>query len=156
MEEQKSNPGIKWAKWLVLAIGIAILAVVWILNGGLKQTPSPSPSSFPNATSSTSTNNAAVPPQPRSAVNIKAESGKFVPDSFTAQKGKVLTINLTAVDNTYDFGFEDPKLGFDVIVKKGETKSFGFDTSDKKPGDYKFHCIQYCPKTGMEGVLTIQ
>ena len=118
MEEQKSNPGIKWAKWLVLAIGIAILAVVWILNGGLKQTPSPSPSSFPNATSSTSTNNAAVPPQPRSAVNIKAESGKFVPDSFTAQKGKVLTINLTAVDNTYDFGFEDRNSGLMLLSRK--------------------------------------
>jgi len=107
-------------------------------------------------TKSPEKNKAATPSLSLLNITIKAENGKFIPDQFTVQKGQRLIINFTAVDNSYDFGFEDPKLGFDVIAQKGETKSFGFDTSDKKPGNYKFHCLQYCPKTKMEGIMTIK
>ncbi|MCL4399656.1 cupredoxin domain-containing protein [Patescibacteria group bacterium] len=154
MEEQKNNSSIKW---LALGIVIVVLVVVWIFNANKKGSVPVTSSNNATSTSTADVAAAATAQSHFSAVDIRAEGGKFVPDKFSVPVGKILMINFTSVDETYDFGFADPKLGFDVIAKKGETQSFGFDTTGKTPGDYVFHCIMKCPAGGtMEGTMTIQ
>jgi len=96
-----------------------------------------------------------VPITPRDNISIKAENGRFEPSQVTAQKGKMVVFSFTAVDAVYDFGFADPKIGFDQIAKTGETVSFGF--VPKEAGEFIFQCIQYCPlNKKMEGKLMVK
>ncbi len=148
MEEQKK----KLTTWMVVgeAIVIVVLAIILLLNNARKGEAAPAESTTAPAVASPTGNRFSV-------VDLKAQNGKFVPDTFSVPIGKVLMINFTAVDGAYDFGFVDPKLGFDVMVRKGETQSFGLDTTGKTAGSYAFHCIQYCPKDGtMTGTMTLQ
>ena len=158
MEEQKNNTS---TKWIILGIIIIILIGVWVFNTTLKNNQTSSNNQLSKNIISNNTSSVKIATSTIQShfaiVNLRAENGQFIPKTFTVSMGKVVMINFTAIDNTYDFGFADPKIGFDVIVKKGETQSFGFDTADKKPGEYIFHCIQYCPKNGtMEGPMTIK
>ncbi len=91
-----------------------------------------------------------------SIVEIKAEGGKFLPNEITVKRPDPVMIMFTAVDDKYDIGFEDPKIGFDVIAEVGAVQRFGFETSDKTPGFYTFHCIEFCPKGEMTGTLKIE
>lgn len=96
-----------------------------------------------------------MPITPRDNISIKAQNGRFEPSEVIAQKGKLVVFNFTAVDAVYDFGFADPKIGFDQIAKKGETVSFGF--VPKESGEFVFQCIQYCPlNKKMEGKLIVK
>jgi hypothetical protein len=153
MEKQKGNASVKW---IALGVIVVVLIGIWIFNG-TKKAQNPNYTSNASSTSTADVVAAAVAQDHFSVVNIRAENGKFIPDTFTVAAGKVLMINFTGVDGTYDLGFANPKIGFDVVVKKGETQAFGFDTTGKTAGDYVFHCIQYCPKSGtMQGTMTLQ
>jgi len=67
---------------------------------------------------------------------IKADKGKFSPDTIVVNDGDVVTIHLTAVDADYNIYF--PDFGMYLPVKKGETrKSQGQFTG---VGQYQFFC----------------
>ncbi len=153
MEKQKGSAAVKW---IALGVIVVVLIGIWIFES-VKKSQNPNNPSNASSTSTVDVVATAVAQDHFGVVNIRAENGKFIPDTFTVAAGKVLMINFTAVDGTYDFGFADPKIGFDVVVKKGETQAFGFDTTGKTAGDYTFHCIQYCPKSGtMQGTMVLQ
>jgi len=79
----------------------------------------------------------------------------FSPASIEVKKGTIVNLNITALDNTYDFMFASPKIGFDIMIKKGDTQTIGFDTSDKDAGTYTFTCDQQCGGGKPTGMLTI-
>lgn len=97
-----------------------------------------------------------VPTNGLSIVEIKAEGGRFSPNEITVKRPDPIMIVFTAVDDKYDIGFENPKIGFDMIAEVGAVQRFGFETNDKAPGFYAFHCIQFCPKGEMAGMLKIE
>lgn len=92
----------------------------------------------------------------RTLLKVKAEKGQFTPKELRVKKGQTVEIEFTAADDKYDIGFVDPKIGFDMIVEKGGTQSFGFETEDKPAGAYKFTCFEFCPRGAMDGVLIIE
>lgn len=89
------------------------------------------------------------------ALKVRAEAGRFVPEKVTARRGELVIIEFTAVDNAYDIGFEDPRIGFNIKAAPGETKVFGFETKDRAPGNYTFRCFDFCSGGPMTGTLTI-
>src|SRR3989344_4179514 len=50
---------------------------------------------------------------------IKAQDGKFTPDTVIANEEDTISILVTAVDKDYDF--TQPDFGFKPIIKKGST-----------------------------------
>ncbi len=83
-----------------------------------------------------------VPSQVPSAIKltVTAASG-FVPNTFTVQAGKAVTIAVTSGDTqTHVFMFDDPLLSAVAIgVGPGETRAITFN-APSTPGTYAFHC----------------
>ncbi len=142
MEEGQEKSRVNWP--IVIIVIFVIAAGVWYVSS---REPETAPGSSPAASSKA--------PDIKT-FKLRAENGRFSPSEFSVKRGPTLVIEFTAIDAKYDFGFEDPKIGFNVILEPGMTQRFGFETSDKTPGLYKFRCIQFCPKGEMTGVLQIE
>lgn len=142
MEEGQEKSGVNWP--IMIAVIFLVTLGAWYLSS---QKTEVSPGNVSGDS----------PKAPDIKIfKLKAENGKFSPSEFLIKRGPTLAIEFTAVDAKYDLGFEDPKIGFDVILEPGKTQKFGFETSDKTPGSYGFKCIQFCPKGPMEGFVKIE
>lgn len=129
----------KWVWWVV--------AAVIVIGGWYVLTSSPANVDIGTRES--------TPRGEEVSFKISAEAGRFAPSAISARRGDLVIIEFTAVDGTYDIGFEDPAIGFDIEAAPGKTKVFGFRTADRAPGDYVFRCFDSCPRGPMTGTLTI-
>lgn len=67
---------------------------------------------------------------------IKAEDNKFIPDTIVVNQGDTLSLEITAVDQDYDF--VQPDYGLTAKISEGETLRGGFQAAD--PGKFTFYC----------------
>lgn len=158
-EEIQKKSSSKGGIVSILVVVVVIALGIWYFSSENNTAPTQTNNQNSSEVGTSSNENAAAAPVQFSTLDIKAQGGKFVPDTLTVQKGNPVMINFTAVDGTYDIAFQDAKIGFDVIAKKGETQVFGFDTKDKDTGSYKFSCVRECGSASsstMVGTLTIQ
>jgi len=77
-------------------------------------------------------------------VNVRADGGKFVPDSFKVELFDMVKLNISAVDRDYVFKVRDyPRM--DVSVPAGKTIVATIEFLGV--GDYVFECGQGCTGT---------
>jgi nitrous oxide reductase len=88
----------------------------------------------------------------RNFSEMKIENNTFVPEEFIVKQGDVFDVNVTAVDKDYDF--TQPDYGFNLNIKKGETKRVQFQATAS--GKFTFYC-KSCggPEKGPIGYLTV-
>jgi len=88
----------------------------------------------------------------RNFSDLKIENNKFTPREFIVKQGDIFDVNVTAVDKDYDF--TQPDYGFNLNIKKGETKRVQFQTT--AAGKFTFYC-KSCggPEKGPVGYLTV-
>ncbi|MFZ4631729.1 MAG: cupredoxin domain-containing protein [Patescibacteria group bacterium] len=83
---------------------------------------------------------------PASAIKLNVTSSSFAPNSFTVNRGQVVSLVVTNVNETTFseiFRFDDPSLGGVVIgLAKGETKSITFN-APAKAGEYAFYSSMF-------------
>ena len=144
MVNESGPKGVNWV--MVAVIVLAIIIGGWYLLWQNPVTPE-------SGNSGESGTNESLG---RAVLKIEAEDGQFTPAEVSVKRGQTVVIEFTAVDAKYDFGFEDPKIGFDVITEPGETKVFGFESGEHPVGTYAFKCFLFCPNGAMEGVLKIE
>lgn len=151
MENGQKTPGANWA--MAIALVVVVVVAAWYL---FLQNPAEPENGNVSVSADLGDNAGKSDSLGKVIFKLKAEKGKFQPSEFSVKQGYSLIIEFTAVDAKYDFGFEDPKIGFDVITEPGKTNTFGFNTLHNPVGDYVFKCIQFCPKGAMQGVLHIE
>ena len=106
----------------------------------------------------------AVPTKPIEETTADEESGAmfgtfrlainkygYEPNSITVKQGDVVQIEVSAIDEEYDFSI--PYNGIYQAVKKGETKTVSFRAFDA--GTLSFKCRDYCPESGEEGKFIV-
>lgn len=83
---------------------------------------------------------------PASAIKLDVTSSSFTPNSFTVNRGQVVSLVVTNVNETTFseiFRFDDPSLSGVVIgLAKGETKSITFN-APTKAGEYSFYSSMF-------------
>jgi len=83
---------------------------------------------------------------PASSIKLNVTSSSFAPNSFTVNRGQVVSLVVTNVNETTFseiFRFDDPSLGGVVIgLAKGETKSSTFN-APTKAGEYTFYSSMF-------------
>ncbi len=84
--------------------------------------------------------------------DIKISNDAFTPDTVIVNQGDTANINVTAVDKNYDFN--QPDYGFNVMIKKGETKKIQFGAT--AAGKFIFYCVS-CggPEKGPQGYIIV-
>lgn len=70
------------------------------------------------------------------AFGITISASAFTPNTVIVNQGDTVHINLTALDDTYDF--TQPDMGLSLTVPKGETKLVQFDANTS--GKLTFYC----------------
>lgn len=82
----------------------------------------------------------------KSAIKLQVTSTSFTPNSFTVNRGQVVNLVVTNVNETTFsevFRFDDPSLSAVVIgLAKGETKSMTFN-APTKAGEYTFYSSMF-------------
>lgn len=88
----------------------------------------------------------------RNFSELKIENNKFTPQEFIVKQGDIFDVNVVAIDNDYDFTQQD--YGFNLNIKKGETKRVQFQATAS--GKFTFYC-KSCggPEKGPIGYLTV-
>jgi heme/copper-type cytochrome/quinol oxidase subunit 2 len=83
---------------------------------------------------------------------MKIENNKFTPQEFIVKQGDIFDANVTAIDKDYDF--TQPDYGFNLSIKKGETKRVQFQAT--AAGKFIFYC-KSCggPEKGPVGYLVV-
>ena len=86
------------------------------------------------------------------AFEMKIENNKFTPQEFIVKQGDIFDADVTAVDKDYDF--TQPDYGFNLSIKKGETKRVQFQAT--AVGKFVFYC-KSCggPEKGPVGYLVV-
>ena len=84
---------------------------------------------------------------------IKAEGGKFTPDTLIVNNRDTVKIKLTSVDKDYDFTL--PFYGLKYVIEKSKTADITFSVSNQ--GKIPFYCTS-CggPDKGPVGYLIIK
>ncbi len=85
--------------------------------------------------------------------NIKVEGGKFTPDTVAVYFNDQIVLNITAVDENYDF--TQPDFGYDgIAVPKGTTKTIYMQATEI--ASFMFYC-KSCggPTDGPVGYLLV-
>ena len=87
-------------------------------------------------------------------VHMFVEDWEFSPETITVKKGEELEIVLEGVSG--DHGFGVPKLGINVPLEEGETKTVAIPTD--KAGTFHFLCTVPCGSghSDMRGTIVIQ
>jgi len=88
----------------------------------------------------------------RNFSELKIENNKFTPQEFIVKQGDIFDVNVTAIDKDYDF--TQPDYGFNLSIKKGETKRVQFQAT--AVGKFTFYC-KSCggPEKGPVGYLVV-
>jgi len=83
---------------------------------------------------------------PSSAIKLEVTSSSFSPNTFTVNRGQVVSLVVSNVNETTFteiLRFDDPSLGAVVVgVAKGTTKSITFNAPDKA-GEYTFYSSMF-------------
>jgi len=83
---------------------------------------------------------------PKSAVKLKVTSNSFTPNTFTVNRGQVVNLVVSNVNETTFsevFRFDEPSLSAVVLgLAKGETKSISFN-APSKAGEYAFYSSMF-------------
>jgi len=82
---------------------------------------------------------------------VKGEKGIIFPVSFRAYQNDIINIELTSVDQDYDFNLEGYNL--QVKVPKGETKTIEFQALNL--GVYNFYCSLCLTKEKPAGKIIV-
>ncbi len=85
---------------------------------------------------------------------VRAEAGKFTPDTLIVNNRDVVRVKLSSIDKDYDFTLPDYGL-VNYFVKKGQSLTIEFGASGS--GKYTFYCIT-CggPEKGPVGYLIVK
>ena len=84
---------------------------------------------------------------------IKAENNLYTPSTIIVNKGDLIDINFTAVDNKYDFVL--PDYGMKQVAEAGETKTIAFQAVNE--GKFLFYSDLYGGFEGeMKGYIIIK
>jgi len=169
---------------LIVVIFIIIAIFVWGFLNNKSQTPQNNEASNTTNESATQSQTWQFPPEnvevpevgqtnvpegvavpqnvsPASAVSdakirnfseLKIENNKFTPQEFIVKQGDIFDVNVTAIDKDYDF--TQPDYGFNLNIKKGETKRIQFQAT--AAGKFMFYC-KSCggPEKGPVGYLVV-
>lgn len=83
---------------------------------------------------------------PKSAIKLQVTSSSFAPNTFTVNRGQVVSLVVSNINETTFsevFRFDDPSLNGVVLgIAKGETKSISFN-APTKAGEYVFYSSMF-------------
>ncbi|MFH1246576.1 MAG: cupredoxin domain-containing protein [Candidatus Liptonbacteria bacterium] len=82
--------------------------------------------------------------------SMRADNNAFSPNTIIGKRGDIIHIAVSAIDNAYDF--TQPDYGFNVQIKKGQTKTIEFNASAS--GQFTFYC-KSCASQGAAALGTI-
>lgn len=112
-------------KLLVILLSLAAVAAVSIALYQKYFRPSPT----------------AVTDEGQKAITVTAQNGQFSPDTFTTQLFEILNLNVSAVDQDYNFQVSGyPRL--DSTISKGQTATIKIESLGV--GEYPFTCGPDC------------
>ncbi|RPH36280.1 hypothetical protein EHM92_04770 [bacterium] len=85
---------------------------------------------------------------------MTAEHFHFTPEELHVPQGTLVTLKITAIDDTH--GFNLGAFGIDEEIPEKETKTVTFYAAKK--GEYGFHCSHFCGigHFGMTGKLIVE
>ncbi len=90
---------------------------------------------------------------PHKTIEMTAEHFHFTPEEVHVPQGTLVTIKITAIDDTH--GFKLGAFGLDETIPEKETKTVTFYATKK--GEYGFRCSQFCGigHLGMTGRIVV-
>lgn len=82
--------------------------------------------------------------------SIRAVNNSFSPSKIVVYRGDTVSINITAED--HDYNFVQPDYGFNVLIRKGESKVVEFSAT--AAGTFTYYCSM-CENNSVEGKILI-
>lgn len=83
--------------------------------------------------------------------SIKADDGKFSPDTVIVKKGDIVHVRVEAVDKKYDF--VQPDYGFNIEIPKGSYKEVEFSATAS--GMFMYYCASCGSSRETSGYIVI-